>query len=327
MTDTISITERQPVYGARLDHLDLNLVRRHIATAIERRGYDGPTDPYDYLKRYHCLTETTEGVVPTLVGLLAFAPEPDLWINAAGIDIAQFSGLHPRSTDLVFSKQVRGPIVEVIDRTIELLWARSEHRYRLEGAERIEEHAYALVVLRELTVNALCHRDWSFGGSLVRIQMFPTCIEWVTPGGLPLGVTVDTLRIAQVSRNPALAQILYHAGQVEKFGMGIDTVLDILSEWGCDPPVLRDDAHFFTFRVWGKPLSVDLADTHPYLTARQQRILAEIDRRRICTSTEIATALDEPRRNIQRDLRTLGSLGLIVADGGTSRCRYRRSTK
>jgi len=41
------------------------------------------------------------------------------------------------------------------------------------------------VALRELTVNAVAHRDWSYSGAYIRIQMFPDCIEWISPGGFP----------------------------------------------------------------------------------------------------------------------------------------------
>jgi predicted HTH transcriptional regulator len=212
----------------------------------------------------------------------------------------------------------------MITRAVDLLWTRSEHRYRLQGAERIEEHAYNLTVIRELTVNALCHRSWDLAGSMARIEMHPDCVRWVTPGGLPPGVTVETLRVAQVSRNPALAQILHHAGQVEKFGMGVDTVLDILSTWGCDPPIYRDDRTFFTFQVSAKPLG-DPASTAQArdLTPRQERILEEIGRRRAASSAEIADTLGEARRNVQRDLQTLLKAGLVHVDGPTVRSRYR----
>jgi ATP-dependent DNA helicase RecG len=249
----LPIPERRPVYGARLEDIDLDLVRRHIRTAIDKRGYDGPTEPIDYLTRYHCLTRDGDNLVPTVVGILAFAPEPDRWLDTAGIDIAQFSGAQTHSTALLFSRQVRGPIVEMITRAVDLLWTRSEHRYHLRGSERIEEHAYNLTVIRELTVNALCHRSWDLAGAMARIEMHPDCMRWITPGGLPPGVTVENIRVAQVSRNPALAQILYHAGLVEKFGMGIDTVLDILSTWGCDPPTYGDDTYFFYLPGVGAP--------------------------------------------------------------------------
>lgn len=320
----LRIPERRPVYGARLEDIDIDLVRRHIRTAIEKRGYDGPTEPIDYLTRYHCLTQAEDGPIPTVVGILTFTPEPDRWLDTAGIDIAQFTGAQTHSTALLFSRQVRGPIVEMITRAVDLLWTRSEHRYHLRGSERIEEHAYNLTVIRELTVNALCHRSWDLAGAMARIEMHPNCMRWITPGGLPPGVTVENLRVAQVSRNPALAQILYHAGLVEKFGMGIDTVLDILSTWGCDPPSYRDDTNFFTFEVQARPLGTQEPQPDEIeLTPRQTLILEEISRRRVASSTEIADAIGEARRNVQRDLQTLVKVGLVYVDGPTSRSRYR----
>ncbi|NTV99888.1 MAG: hypothetical protein HGA19_01120 [Oscillochloris sp.] len=321
------LTERRPVTGTRIEDLDLDLVRRHIRTAIERRGYEGTGDPITYLQRYHCLIGDSESPRPTIAGLLVFATEPDRWLDTAGVDIAQFSGPHAHSTAMIFSRQIRGPIIDVINRTVDLLWARSEHRYRLEGAERIEEHAFNTTVLRELTVNTLCHRDWGLAGSIARIEMHPSFIRWVTPGGLPAGVTVENIRVAQVSRNPALAQLLYHGGLVEKFGMGIDTVLDTLASMGCDPPIYYDDTNFFTFQVFSRPLSEVQGTTNMILSPRQERLLAEIGGRQAVTSAELATSIGEARRNIQRDLQTLLKFGLIQMDGPTSRARYRLTRK
>jgi len=318
------LAERRIVPDARLEDLDLDLVRRHIRTAMERRGYEGTTEPIEYLQRYHCLVRDDGALRPTIVGVLAFAAEPDRWLDTAGIDVAQFSGPGAHSTALVFSRQIRGPIVNVINRTVDLLWARTEHRTRLEGAERVEESAYNITVLRELTVNTICHRDWSLAGSIARIEIHPEFIRWITPGGLPTGVTVENIRVAQVSRNPGLAQMLYHGGLVEKFGLGIDTVLDILASWGCDPPIYHDDTTFFTFQVWGRSMRAAQASEDPAgLTARQERILAELRARRAATSSEIAAAVGAARRNVQRDLHVLLRQGLVRMDGPASRARYR----
>jgi ATP-dependent DNA helicase RecG len=322
------LTERRPVAGSQIEDLDLDLVRRHIRTAVERRGYEGTGDPLAYLQRYHCLAPQGDSLRPTIAGLLAFAGEPDRWLDTAGIDIAQFSGPHAHSTAMIFSRQIRGPIIDVINRTVDLLWARSEHRYRLDGAERIEEHAFNTTVLRELTVNTLCHRDWGLAGSIARIEMHPGFMRWVTPGGLPPGVTVENIRVAQVSRNPALAQLLYHGGLVEKFGMGIDTVLDTLASMGCEPPLYHDDTTFFTFQVFARPLSAAHgAEDELGLSPRQERLLAEIGGRRAVTSAELAAIISEARRNVQRDLQILLKLGLVQMDGPTSRARYRLARK
>lgn len=325
MTDSTQHPERQVIPGATLDDLSLNLVREHIQVAVERRGYDGTTDPMEYLVQHGAVLRGPDGeLAPTLPGILAFAREPDRWLSTSGIDVAQFSGSLPHSTDLVFSKQMRGNLDALIERTVELLWARTEHRYRLEGAERIEEHAYPLVVLRELTVNAIAHRDWAQTGSRVRVQMFPDRIEWISPGGLPPGVTVETLRDEQVSRNPALAQILYQAGKVETFGMGIDTVEDTLRAWGSRPLEVSDNGRRVLFCVYGRPLSPAEAPARAPLTDRAATILTLIDQRGPLSVSDIEELLQVSRRTAQYDLRKLVEAGALIVTGATNNRRYQR---
>ena len=328
MSDLTRMTERQPIRSALLSDLNLNLVREHIDTAIKRRGYDGPTEPEEYLVEHGCLVWGDDGTLtPTLAGIVAFGREPHRHVSVCGIDIAQFSGPRPHTTDLLLSRQIRGDLMSIIDRTVDLLWARTEHRTRMMGTERVEEHAYPQVVLRELTVNAVVHRDWSYNGTYIRIQMFPDRIEWISPGGFPgrapNGVSVETLIHAQVSRNPALAQILYDSGRVESFGMGIDSTLSALQELGCRTPEVFDNGDIFLFRVWGKRLSD--ADIAPAinLSPRQRRIVVELTARGSCSSADLQASLGENVRTIQRDLRELAERGLIVAEGATSNRMYR----
>jgi predicted HTH transcriptional regulator len=328
MSDITLNTERQPVPGSRLDDLNLNLVREHIDTAIKRRGYTGPADPKAYLVEHGCLTDNGSGTLtPTLADIVCFAREPHHRVSVCGIDVAQFSSVTPNTADLVLSRQIRGDLITIIDKTIDLLWARTEHRTEMVGTERVEIHAYPLAVLREITVNAVVHRDWSYAGSYIRIQMFPDRIEWISPGGFPgrapQGVTLETLLYAQVSRNPAIAQILYHAGKVETFGMGIDTVLSALQELSCPIPEVFDNGDIFLFRVWGKKIRAERGNPLANLTSRQRRIVTELTVRGQCTSTDLQTALNENVRTIQRDLKDLLDLKLIVAEGATSNRRYR----
>src|SRR5215210_5022207 len=263
MSDVAQPTDRQPVPGARFADLDLNLIQRHIAVAKERGRYDGPVEPVDYLRLHHGIVDIDGLPVPTVTGILVFASAPERFLSASGIDIAQFTGPTPRSTGLRFMEQVRGPLLGAIDRTVQVLWIRSEHGYRLEGAQRIDEHAYPEVVLRELTVNALCHRDWSQNGSRVRIQMMPTCIEWISPGGLPEGVTIENLLEAQFSRNPTIVNIMFQAHYIEGLGLGFDSVYTALQESGVEPPQIRNSAHAFSIRVAARPLGTSRLSPEP----------------------------------------------------------------
>lgn len=327
-------TDRVPVPGMQLLDLDLNKVRQHIAVATERRGYDGATEPIEFLLEHGGVSADDDTMRPTVAGALAFSPRPERWIVASGLDMAEFSSGHSYSTNIRFQQQVRGNVFTVIERTVDLLWARIDHAYQLDGVRGVEQfttHAYPRVVLRELTVNALCHRDWSYEGSIARIQVFPNRIEWISPGGLPPGVTVTALRDTQVARNPALAQFLYEAGVIERFGLGMDTVLDTLHAEGHPPPEMLDLGHAFIVRVFAKPLPdpqaavSNAAPERTSLTERQRRllnVLADDDER---SSAELAQAIGEPIWTVQRDLNALIGEKKVVAVGNTRSRRYRRT--
>lgn len=320
----LSATERQAVPGATLADLNLNQVRDHIESAVRRRGYIGDTEPEVYLRTHGCLVDVD---APTLAGIVMFGREPSRFVPICGINIAQFSGSIVATSDLVFSRQIRGDLATIIDRTIDLLWARTEHRTRIDGSERIEDHAYPNVVLRELTVNAIIHRDWSYDGTHVRVQIFNDRIEWISPGGFPGRtegkLTLDMLVHAQVNRNPMMAQLLYQAGRVESFGMGIDSVLNALHQNGGREPEVFENRDIFLFRVFGKQLRASDIAVVIELTARQQRILAQIIARKVCSPVELYEALNENERSIRRDIQRLLDLGLIIAEGATSRRTYR----
>ncbi len=323
MRDVVSPAECEMVPNARLDDLNLNMVRDHIQDAAARRGYQGPTDPERYLQLHHLVSEEPDGtVVPTLAGMVTFGREPEQWVSASGVDIAQFRGPQSHSTDLIFSRQIRGGLMTLIDQLVEVLWARSDHRYRLEGAERVEEHAYPLVVLREISANAIAHRDWQFRGSRVRIQMFPDRIEWISPGGLPPGVTAANLREEQALRNPKIAQVLYQSGKIESFGMGIDTVEDTLRAWGSRPLEVTDAQRQVIFTVFAKPLERQVS--RPTATDRLSRILALVDQMGAAGITDLAQQLSVSRRTVQYDLQKLVDRGDLIVTGATNNRRYQR---
>ncbi len=320
--------DRQPIEGAQLADLDLTLVQRHIKTMQGEGRFSELSDPIAYLRRHHLIVDYAGEVVPTLAGLLAFCPEPERWLSAScGIDIFEFNTATSANKTMGFREDVRGPLFSVVDRAIQILWDRSEHGYRFEGAQRIEEHAFPRVVLRELTVNALCHRDWSISGSRVRIQIFPHYIEWISPGGLPEGVTIDNLLEAQFSRNPTIVNILFQAHYIEGLGLGFDSVFHELRENGVEPPQIRNAAHSFTIRVAAQPLGASSQAPEPNTVKRRGTILALIAQRGAASISDLEQALGIQRRTIQRDLQALLQQSAIVVSGATNNRRYELAKK
>lgn len=75
---------------------------------------------------------------------------------------------------------------------------------------RQDRPAYSLRALQEGIVNALAHRDYTVGGSQVRVFLFPDRIEISSPGRLPNTLTpADLFAGCQpIRRNQMLAGFL-----------------------------------------------------------------------------------------------------------------------
>ncbi|NTW97313.1 MAG: DUF977 family protein [Oscillochloris sp.] len=310
-----------PVEGTTLNDLDLNLVQRHIATARERGRLTGPSDPVEYLLRHRALAVVEGTQVPTVVGLLMFTENAEQWLGSGGVDVAQFRGPYARLPEITFIEQVRGPLPQVIERTAQILWARTEHGYQIVGAQRMESHAYPLIVLRELTVNALAHRLWSIAGSRVRIHIHPHSISWISPGELPEGIHIENLLNVQYARNQALVQLLYEAGFIEGLGLGLDSVWDALRETGSPPPEMRSAGQTFTIKVSAAKLERQPSTTNAP-AERQQSIIQHIIQRGSLSISDLEEITGFNRRTIQRDLRDLLEAGQLKVDGATTNRRY-----
>lgn len=317
--------DRQIVSEAPLDALNLDLVVRTINSAVELGRDLGPREPLTYLERYNGVSRDGETLHPTVAGMLAFGHEPDRWLPGSGIDIATFA------TDQVTPtrsrvRQIRGPIFRVIDDAVDLL-REQVTMSRLEGARLVNELDTPLIVLRELSTNAVVHRDLREYGSQVRILAYPTVIEWSSPGGLPSNVTIETLLTAQFSRNPTLAQFLFHAGYIERFGMGLDAVIDALRLAHLGDPEFYDDRHSFRVRV---RRAVSFQPNVPDLRTPEGRAQAIIDlftRRRVWKQHEILESLDIPRSTLQRDLATLVNENRLEVQGATKNRVYMLTTQ
>lgn len=321
--------DRQAVRQMHVLDLDIERIQRHIRIAIERRRYAGPAEWQEFLLANGAAVQEGDAIRPTVAGALAFAPHPERWLIAHGVDVAEFATTQARSNSVRLQQPIRGNIYAVIERTVDLLWARIDHASTVDarhGVAQQQYDAYPYIVLRELTVNALCHRDWRIEGAIVRIQVFPDRIEWISPGGLPAGVDVHDLRDRQLSRNPTLAQLLYQAGVIERFGLGLDTVFDTLDALGRPPPEIADLGHSFRVCVFARPKDGRLAFApalQPELSQRQRRLLALIERHEEASAPMLAESIGETKGTVIRELNALIAKGVICTVGAARATRYR----
>ena len=312
--------------------LDYERVRAHIGRAIERRRYSGNPEPQHYLLERRCLVPVDDDLLVTPAGILCFGHNPQAIFAHAAVNLIHYRGSEANSLSVIhIERGIGGTIFDQLTRLEDYLYKNTHHGMTVhKGFERVDIDEDPTVVLRELTVNMLAHRDYQDVQSTAHIKLFTDHIEWMNPGGLLEGFTIEQLLNVQRSRNPTLFQILYDSGMIEGVGQGLDTVFAILQQERMKPPVFEDINHaFFVARVYGRPLeTLANRDMYGQLTDRQRRILALIRQQGEISSNNIvaifkAQGTSSAYRSVMRDLGELIKQKLIVPSGKSRNTRYR----
>ncbi|MBN1582592.1 MAG: putative DNA binding domain-containing protein, partial [Anaerolineae bacterium] len=197
--------EMEPVSGATFDDLDPEMVSQYRANRAERQRRPVVTDDRSMLISAGALTE--EGV-PTVVGLLLFGREPQIFLPQAELIFVRFAGTELRGPGGLPGYSRREEIVGCLPRLVEeawqLVWEEMRVAAVVKGLVREEKGEYPTFAVREALVNAVCHRDYRLSGRRIEIRMFDDRMEVISPGGLPGYITVDNIVEEHFSRNPRL---------------------------------------------------------------------------------------------------------------------------
>jgi ATP-dependent DNA helicase RecG len=328
MTDTSNYSPRawgsdtffdaQPIPHTTLDDLDLARVQQHMQHAREQVArFDAPTDPVAFLRSRMCVVDET----PTLAGILVFGKQPQDIVSYAGMALTHFYSTTV-TTQVRHSDILNGTLGDMITAAEEYLWEHTQHGFDASlGPQRRRVDQYPRSVLRELTVNAVCHRDYS-RTSRIRLQIFSDRTEWASPGSLPAPVTVENILHEQATRNPTIVRLLYEAGFIEERGLGLDTVFHSLREQGLPHPVLLDTGGSFIISVQGRQNMIVQGDTSG-LNEYQLKMLALLSNQGSLTVAECERLFPHrSRRMLNRDIKGLVDGEHMMRVGNTNNVRY-----
>ncbi len=193
--------------------------------------------------------------------------------------------------------------------------------------EYIED--YPEVVLRELLINAIAHRDYS-RQQIIEIRKYPTYIEFESPGHFPQGIDeINYLRKTN-PRNPSIMDILREITYAEKAGSGFDKIFTALLSKGKQLPTPIQNEHSIVFRVDAEIY----AETLAMLSMLYKQITkTDIDLEKLLVLNSIYTGqritfqqLEQSpfinKYQLRRILSELQELEFVETTGRTSGLRY-----
>jgi len=217
--------------------LDLIRVRRYMtrSTNIGRRRYEAGEKPREVLEKL----ELVRDGFPTWAAVLLFGKRPQSPLVQATVHCGRFH----TEIDIRDDRMIEGSILDQIDETMDFLKKHINVQFVITGKpQRDQIWDYPLDALREAVVNAICHRDYGDSAD-IQIKVFDDSILIWSPGLLPYGVTIEGLsRRTHTSkpRNKLIAQIFYDLEIIERYGSGIQRMLDACKSADMPVPILEE---------------------------------------------------------------------------------------
>lgn len=97
---------------------------------------------------------------------------------------------------------------------------------------REDRWEYPMLAIRELIINAVIHRDYSFQGKDIKVAIFDDMLEITSPGTIPPSIDLNNLTAGQSElRNRTLGPIFKELRLIEQWGTGFQKLFDELKEY------------------------------------------------------------------------------------------------
>jgi ATP-dependent DNA helicase RecG len=237
--------DRRPCNAATVSDIDLLTLR----DALQRMGVftlDRGIEPYlvegiqlSPFVPSLCVAEPLSGVLrPRNYAVLLFGREPQRFIPGSFSIFSAYPGLD-RTDPVARRLEIPGTLLDQARRLQELLDAEVVTLFDKTNLKSPNAEKYPRRALQEAMVNALAHRDYELVDP-ARFTSYRDRIELISPGPLPVGVTLENLRAGAVTprwRNQALAWFLSRLQLAQAEGQGIQTIRSTMKAAGCPPPI------------------------------------------------------------------------------------------
>ena len=211
-------------------------------------------------------------------------------------------------------------MIKLPDETIDTLFKKFVFPYYEYGgmsAAASARYEYPDSAIREMVTNAIVHMDYSRQRP-VTIALFPDRMRVFCAGGLPKGMTLESLKSEHdsIRRNEGLASAFFSAGMIEAWGQGIAKAIRACAENGNPEPEFYEMSDGLAVNIYPRPHKQDSSVTgEPSLDDRIVRLMRADPRIRI---KDLARTLNVSDRTVRYHISKLKDEGAVTRTGGRS---------
>ncbi len=140
--------------------------------------------------------------------------------------------------------EFKGSLLKQLDEVYSTINRYNRTKSHIDGLRRQDTREYPLSAIREVLLNMIVHRDYSYNASAL-ISIYDDRIEFLSVGGLVQGIGYDEIMAGvSISRNPNLSEIFYRLQYIEAYGTGIGKIMDSYNEYKFSPSINITDNSF-----------------------------------------------------------------------------------
>ena len=310
-----------------MDDVDGDAVVAFVRRARSERQFplaEG-TPLADVLTHLHLLMD---GQVSNAVMLL-FGRDPQRFQPCAEIRCMHFHGTEIQRP-VPFYRVFKGNLFEQVDQAVDFVLSKVNRSVgtRAAGPQAPVRNELPEEVVAEAIVNAVAHRDYTSGAS-VQVSVFADRVEVWNPGELLPPLTPESLRKPHrsVLRNPHIAEVLFLAHYIEKYGTGTLMMIRESVKYELPEPSLGgNQPGEFGVTIWRDWLTEEVV-AQLGLNERQKKAVGAFRLERRTTNSQYQKATRASRPTAKRDLEDLVKKGVLERSGSGRGAYYAMPAK
>ena len=234
-------------------------------------------------------------------------------------------------------REYTGPIYTQIEEAVSFVLRNIRLGAKIEGLIRKESYELPIEAIREMIINAHCHRSLT-DESCVQVAIYDDRLEVASPGGLYNGLTFEeALQGHSKLRNRTIANVFSQIGLIEAWGTGLQRIQNAAKGYGLPEPEFIEMPESFRVNLYRNPLPMqgigqisvehrqNIGDESTErrsgdgveLNVTQRRIVEMLSADSGMTGADLAKQIGISKRNIETNIKKLKELGVLLRHGSS----------